>query len=333
MYKVLVTSRMFGTISDEPIKRLRSVPSEIVHSPYKGVTHSEAQMLEIIPGVDAVIMGADRITKRVIERADRLKVLSVHGVGVDQIDGDAATRKGIYVTNAPGCNTQAVADFTFGLMLAAARNIPRIDRATKEGQWKSWTGTELAGKTLGLIGMGSIGKAVARRAAGFDMTVLAYDIYQDVAFAETHGVTYVPLEDLLKTADIVSVHLSLSDKTIGLLSRDKLSLMKGSAYLINTSRGNVVDEAALVEMLRQKQIAGAAVDVYSREPPTDLDALNLPNLITTPHTAAFTHEAIDKASKISAENVARVLSGLPPLYGVNSDRLETSDKIEDEKQK
>lgn len=266
----------------------------------------------------ALIAGAFKIPREVMEAAPGLKVMTKHGTGVDHFDLDAARDLGVVVANAPGLNADAVADLALGLMLAAARKIPFSERGARRGEWKPVMGVELKGKTLSVIGMGAIGRGLIKRAAGFDMKFMAYDPWLDADFAAKHGVRAVEsLEEALVAADFLSLHLPLNDQTRGLMNEDRFKIMKPTAYIINTARGGVIDQEALVEALREEWIAGAGLDVLAQEPPNQNDPLlNMDNVIVTQHMGAYTEEAMASISLVCSENVIRVLDGREPLYRV-----------------
>ena len=317
MNRVLITSRSFGKVYKSSIKMLEEGGCEIIKSPYPRAL-KEKELLELIGDIDAVIVGVDELTARVIEIADRLKVISKHGVGVDNIDVEAASKKGILVTTTPGTNANAVADFTFALILSLSRSICKAEHSLKCGGWGRIIGHDIWGKILGVVGTGRIGRAVINRARGFNMRVLAYDIALDKKLASQLKVEYVSLEILLASSDFVTLHIPLTEKTRNMLGEKEISLMKPSAYLINTARGEILDEDALYSALREKKIAGSAIDVYEEEPPpADSRLLKLDNLITTPHIAAYTYEALREMGIMTAKNVLRVLKGEPPISAVN----------------
>ncbi len=287
-----------------------------VHHPDKPVT--EDYLISLIRGVDGIITGSHPYTRRVISAADNLKIISRTGAGFDSIDLEAATERGIIVTTTPDANSESVAELAMGLMLAVARQIPQGDRDIRRGGWSPHLGVELYQKTLGIIGLGKIGKRLAKRAYGFDMTILAHDLYQDEAFAAQYGVTYLPLEELLARADFVSIHSPLSPETSGLIGERVLKLMKPTAYLINTARGSIVHEASLIKALNSGWIAGAGLDVFSQEPPTNSPLLSIENVVLGPHVAASTEEAMYRMARGAAENVVKVFEGKQPLGIVNT---------------
>ena len=276
----------------------------------------EEDLVKMIPGVDAIITGGDELTARVIEAADKLKVIAKHGVGVDKIDLDAAAKKNIVVALAPCSN--AVADLSFGLMICLARSIIPMNTLVISGGWEHGPGVEVSGKTLGLVGVGRIGQVMAKRAKGFDMKVLGYDAREDADAAKKLGFEYVSLEDVLREADFLSVHTPLTEKTRHLISREKLNLMKPTSYIINTARAQVIDEDALYKALKEKRIAGYGVDVYSQVPPPKGAPLyQLDNVITTPWVGAEALETLKFIELTCAENILRVLKGEEALYPLN----------------
>jgi D-3-phosphoglycerate dehydrogenase len=220
---------------------------------------------------------------------------------------------GIFVINTPDVNTQAVADLTFGLILSVSRKIPQSHQSTKEGRWERFIGREVYGKRLGIIGLGRIGKAVAKRAKGFEMEIIAYDVQRDESFAETLGIKFFSLDDLLREADFITVHCELNPQTKGLIGPRELGLMKDTAYLINTARGELVDERALYEALKEGKIAGAGLDVYEQEPPFESPLLSLENVVTTGHIAAYTDETIKEMALASVKNLLSALEALKSI--------------------
>jgi D-3-phosphoglycerate dehydrogenase len=259
----------------------------------------------------------DEVTAKVIAAGKHLKVISRYGVGVDKVDLEAATAAGVVVTNTPGANSIAVAELTLGLMLALARRIPQHNASTRAGSWSRVTGIELAGKTLGIVGLGWISREMIRRASAFDMRIVVQSRYPDKGLADQYGVEYVPLERLLKESDFVSLHCTITPERADLIGEKALRAMKPTSYLINTARGELVDEEALYRALREGWIAGAASDVFTQEPPTGNPLLELDNFIVTPHLGATTHESVQRMGVLASENALKVLRGERPLYVVN----------------
>ena len=281
---------------------------------------TEAELISRIGTYDALIVrSATKVTAAVIEAADSLKVIGRAGVGVDNIDLEAATRRGIVVVNAPDGNTIAAAEHSLALMLALARNIPQGDASLKHGRWdrKHLVGVELRQKTLGILGLGRIGSAVAKRAQAFDMGCLGYDPYISVEQANRLGVELVPLDTLLERSDFITIHMPLTEDTRHLLDAKALSLMKPGVRIINVARGGIIDEAALAEAIKTGKIAGAAVDVFEQEPVVSSPLLECPNVVLTPHLGASTEEAQLHVAVDVAEAIAKFLDGGLPNNAVN----------------
>jgi phosphoglycerate dehydrogenase-like enzyme len=277
----------------------------------------DATLLRMVPGAAGLIAGPERVSDEVMAAAPLLQVVNAPGVGYDHIDVGAATRRGIVVCTNPGCNHHAVAEMTLGMMLCLARKICPTDRRVRRGEWPTVRGIELRGKTLGIVGLGRIGKSLATSARGMGMHVLASDTAQDAAFAEQQGVLYVPLSELIPASDFLSLHCPLTPETRGLIDIAALARMKPTAYLINTARGPLVDQAALVAALREGRIAGAGIDVYDTEPLQGNPYAGLDNVVQTPHCAGHSLEAIQSSLEMALENVTRVLRGQEPLHRIN----------------
>jgi D-3-phosphoglycerate dehydrogenase len=284
------------------------------------------QLLRLLadpPGWDALVVRSQtRVDEELLAAAaPRLSVVGVASVGIDRIDVDAATRAGVMVVNAPTGNTVAAAEHTMTLMLAAVRRVPEADSSVRAGAWERsrLVGRELRGKTLGIIGLGKIGRAVARRAAAFEMRVLASDPYLTDDQAGEVGARLVGLAELLHRSDIITVHTPLTPQTRNLLGRAQLEAMKPGAFVLNVARGGIVDEVALADALRSGHVAGAAVDVFSAEPmAADNPLRDAPNLVLTPHLGASTVEAQERVGTEMAEQVLQALSGVTPPYAVNA---------------
>jgi len=287
------------------------------------VVLKEANAVEL-PGLLAgtaaiVVRSRTKITKAVIDAATDLKVIARAGVGVDNIDVDAATAKRLPVVNAPAASTTAVAELALGHMLSLARHLPEAHESTRGGKWekKRFEGSELHGKTLGLLGSGRIGGEVARLAQAFGMRTISYDPYLPAEVAKQRNIVLVDLDSLLRQSDFLSVHAALTPETRHLLGGEAFSKMKRTAQVVNCARGEIIDEAALSVALNAGTIAGAAVDVFSAEPPTGSPLLTAPNIHFTPHLGASTGEAQERVGETVAEDVLRVLRGEKPLFCVN----------------
>ncbi len=271
-----------------------------------------AQLLPALADADAVIIrSATTIDAEALEHAPKLRVVARAGVGLDNVDVEAATRAGVMVVNAPTSNIVSAAEHAVALLLSAARNVPQAMASLKGGQWKrsAFTGVELQDKVAGLLGLGKIGVLVAQRLAAFGMTVIAYDPYVAAARAAQLGVRLVSLDELLAESDFISVHLPKNAETIGLLGDRQLRMVKPGVRIINAARGGIVDESALASALADGRVAGAALDVYATEPCTDSPLFGLPNVVVTPHLGASTHEAQEKAGTQVARSVRLALTG------------------------
>jgi phosphoglycerate dehydrogenase-like enzyme len=278
----------------------------------------EEEICQEIKGLDAVIAGGEWYTRRVLDAADKLKIVARVGVGFDHIDLVAATERGIWVTNTPGANSAAVADFTIAVILCLLRNVHGMAQDMKLGRWQRFCGRELGEVTLGIVGAGSIGRRVIKRAKAFGTRVLANDIAPDYGFAAEWQFKYVPLDELMSHSDVVSLHVPLDESTKGFIDARRLRLMKKRAYLVNTSRAPVVDRVALLELLQSGKIAGAALDVHDPAPCAPDDPLVLlDNVLATPWSAFNTEASIARMSITAAREVIAVLQGQVPRYPVN----------------
>ena len=315
-FRVAVTARSFGEGCDEPYAILRAAGCEVYKSSLDRPLNS-AELAAFIKDADALIAGNDQVDAAAINAAPRLKVISRYGVGLDNYDLAAATARGVVVTNTPGTNDNSVADLTFALLLALARGIPRANELVKGGRWRRVLGDEIWGKTLGIIGLGRIGRGVAQRANGFDMAVLGCDVVRDAKWAEANHVAFVDLDELLHRSDFVSVHVPRLPATAGLIGRRELGLMKPTAYVINTARGGIIDEEALFEALTTGRIAGAGLDVLEHEPDTGSPLTKLDNVIVTAHIGGYTRDAVRNMGVLAARNVVDVLTGAGSRYRVN----------------
>lgn len=315
-HRVLITTSKFCGYGDHARAFLTKHGCALLdHTGYQPV--DEELLLELVQDADALIAGPEPVTARVIAAAPRLRIVNAPGVGYDHIDVVAATRRGIAVCICAGANRHAVAELALGLMISLARRISQVDRAVRAGGWPTVVGPELRGKTLGIVGLGQIGKSLATMARGLGMRVLATDAVPDTGFAGKQQLDYVSLARLLTEADFVSLHCPLTPGTRGLIDAAALARMKPTAYLVNAARGGLVDEAALLRALREGDIAGAALDVFASEPPVDNPFAALDNVILSSHRGGATREAFDRSLEVALRNVTSVLQGEPPLYRVN----------------
>lgn len=315
--KVFVSSTSFFQPQNAAAQALLHSFFDEVVSNDLGIPLKGAQILERLEGCDAYIAGVDYITADVIERMPScLRVISRYGVGVDRVDLEAARRCAIPVTNTPGANSTAVCELAFALMLCAARNVPQLHEAVTLGQWPRSEGIELAGKTLGIVGLGAIGKRLARRARAFEMEVMAYDPYFDQAFADANGVQNVDLDTLFQKSDVVSLHVPLNAQTQHMVDAQRIAEMRDGAIIINTARGGLIDEAAAAEAVRSGKLGGLGLDAFAQEPLLDSPLKGLPNVIFTPHTGAHTREAVAQMGLMSVQNAIAVINGDACRYRV-----------------
>lgn len=321
--RILITVEHPHQVNEDLLNQLKQVAEVDLVASVK--FSNKKELMDIISSYNGAIITSNiPFDKEVINRARHLKVISRFGVGFDKIDVHAATELGIYVTNTPVL-TNTVADLVFGLIFAVARNITQADAYIKAGNWKvreertKFTGFDVSGKTLGIVGLGRVGSLVAKRALGFEMSVIYYDIIRNQELETTSSVAFHPLHEVLAQSDIISIHIPLTESTQGLIGRKELALMKKTAILINTSRGPVVDEHALINTLQKERIAGAGLDVHLQEP-IDLHSpiLTLQNVVLTPHIGAGTRECNERVVQTAIENTLRVLTGLKPLHAVNT---------------
>ncbi len=319
--KLLIEARPFCVFDTGPMETLEKTPSiEIIDMRGKGI--EDPDFVEALKSADAVLSGNDLvINDALFDMAPKLKIIAKMGVGLDMIDIDAASRHGAIVFHTPGVNNQAVADHTFAMMLAVARKILYCDRSLREKRWEHTRimGVELWQKTLGIVGLGAIGRAVAYRARGFDMKIVAHDPFWPDQFAEENRIERMSLEALLEASDIVTLHVPLTPENNQMINIRTLRTMKPNAILINAARGEIVNEADLAQALKDGVIAGAGVDVFEREPPTESPLLDLDNVVLTPHTAAFTTEAMNQMNVGVVKQLIDYLDGNRPQFLVNAD--------------
>lgn len=317
-WKVLITARTMDEVGASALQLLTEAGCELVMPPKFGPL-TAAELQPQLKGMDAVLASMDKFTPEVLSspEAAQLKTISRWGVGYDAIDIPTATRQGIVVAYTPGMLNETVADCAFALLLSIARRIHIGHQTMSNGIWQAAWGHDVHGKTLGLVGCGRIGMAVARRASGFNMRVIAYDIAPN-AEAEKMGIQFVSLDELLAQSDFVSLHAALTPQNRGLLGEAQLRQMKPTAYLINTARGALVEEAALTKVLQENKIAGAALDAFVVEPlPADHPLRTAPNVLLTPHLASFARETGERVSLMAAEAIARLVQGQKPRWVVN----------------
>jgi D-3-phosphoglycerate dehydrogenase len=322
MSRILVTEE----IADGGLDRLRAAG----HTVDVQLGLSPEQLLEVIPGAHALIIrSATFVTAEVLAVATDLQVVGRAGIGLDNVDVDAATKAGVMVVNAPQSNIVSAAEHTMALLLAVARNVPQAHAALKQGRWERsrWEGVELADKTLGVVGLGRIGKLVAQRALAFGMRLVAYDPFVSADRARQMSVELMPLDQVIAESDFLTVHLPKTKETVGLIGRDALAKAKPDLRVINVARGGIVDEAALAEAVRDGIIAGAAIDVFDKEPCIDSPMFELDGIVVTPHLGASTREAQDKAGDTIADMVQLALAGDFVPFAVNVSAAEANETV------
>jgi len=315
-YRVLVTPTSYARNDPKLRIDLEAQVGEVIYNT-KGRPLTSDELVQVIPQIDGYIAGLDKIDRAVIGAARRLKVIARYGVGVDGVDLNAAKEKGIVVTNTPGANSASVAELTVGLILSLARDIPDAAQETKSGHWPRLSGISLEGKVIGLLGFGAIGRQVAHRLVGFNCRILAYDPYPDREYAQTTAVELVSRDEVVGKSDFLSLHLPLSQETQDLVDSTFIQKMKPGAFLINTSRGELVDELALYAAIQSGQLSGAGLDVFTQQPPdADNPLLALPQVIATPHMGAHTDGATNAMGWRALNDCLAVLRGEKPKHRV-----------------
>ena len=305
--KIVVVDHVY--LEEEHTKKLRSLGDLVV---FRNPPKSSAELKERVATADIVIVGWSNLNKNIIDSAEKLKLISIWATTCHYADLDAAKKRGVVVTHVPGYASEAVAEHTFGLLLAALRKLPLADMHVRRGgfDWRPFGGSELAGKTLGIIGTGAIGLRVAEIGKAFGMQILGYDKYPNVKRAEEIGITYVDIHTLLRESDAVTLHVALTAETEGLLGAKEIAAMKKGAVLVNTSQGKVIDENALANALKSGRLSSAGLDVFEEEPPSkDNPLFKLDNVVLSPHIGFHTVEAIKRCTDICIDNVAKFLEG------------------------
>jgi D-3-phosphoglycerate dehydrogenase len=315
--RVLVTPTSFAIGNPDLKSTLEKTVGAVIYNP-SGRPLASAELAKLLKDIDGLIAGLDHIDASALAVAKRLKVIARYGVGVDRVDVAAATRRGIVVTNTPGANSAAVAELAVGLMLALCRHICHADQTTRRGEWPRYAGIGLRGKTIGLVGFGAIGREVALRLRAFGCRLLAADPYVKQEAADGWSVSLVGLDELLASSDVVSLHTVVTPANAGMVNASFLHKMRPGALLINTARGELIDEAALQRALEKKHLAGAALDCFGKEPPgADHPLLRMAQVIATPHMGAHTDEAVNAMGRMSLDACLAVLRGERPGHIVN----------------
>ena len=319
-YTALIEARPFCAFDKEPMNNLQKAGIKTIDMRGSGV--DDEAFTAVLPDVDAIICGNDLVVNdELLDMAPNAKVIAKLGAGLDTVDIDACTRHKAIVFHTPGANNQAVADHTFALILAVARRILFCDSSLRDKRWEHTKimGLEIWQKTLGLIGLGAIGRCVALRAKGFQMKVVAHDPFWPEDFAAEEGIEQVSVDELLKVSDVVSIHAPLTPENKGMIDTAALKSMKPNAILINAARGGIINETDLYSALKDGVIAGAGIDVFEHEPPSDSPLMELDNVVLTPHTAAFTFEGMNNMSSGVVDQLIGYLNGEKPPFLVNPD--------------
>jgi D-3-phosphoglycerate dehydrogenase len=315
MPKVVIMTGKFAEVSREPIEVLENAGFQVDERDYDNARSiTDEQFCKLIEGVDVlVVTGQFPVSRRVIESADCLKMIAIRSSGFDGTDLKAAAEKGVLVTHNPGANSDSVADTAIGLMLAILKKIPKLDRKIREGGWERERTLDMHGKLLGIIGIGRIGKLVARRVQGFDMNIIANDIVEYKEFVQTHRIEMVSKDEIMQRADIVTIHTPLDDSTRDMIDEQRLRMMKPTGILINTARGGIVDESALYIALTQDWIAGAGLDAHATEPPRFRPLVELDNVVSTCHIAGVSDGASYRMAMQTVEKIITYFNGrMPP---------------------
>jgi len=304
--RILVTPRSFGKTDPTAFKLLEDAGFEVIKNETGGIL-DEQQLSQLLHNCDGVILGVDPLNAHVLQNAPLLKAVAKYGVGIDNIDLDACAARDITVTRTVGANADAVADYAFALMLAVARKVVQIDAKCRASYWGKTTTLDVYGKTLGLVGLGAIARGVAARAKGFGMKAIAYDVHWDDAYAKAEGITKVNLNDMYTQADFISLHVPLTPETHGLIGAAEIEMMKPTVVIINTARGGIIDENALLSALQNGRIYGAGIDAFEQEPPENPAWFALDNIVIGSHCGASTMGATEQMGQMAARNIIESL--------------------------
>ena len=315
--KILVTPTSMQPNKDsEALRELRSFSEDLVFNP-TGKPLTEEALIPLLKDCEGVLAGLDFVTEKVIGACPKLKAISRYGAGYDRVDLEAAKKAGVLVTNTPGVNAQAVGELAFGLVISLVRRIPFLDQQTRGGAWIRSTGMELKGKTLGILGLGAIGKVVAKCGQGFGMKVIAYDPLISEEYCRKENIQSVSCDYLLRNSNVLSLHLPLNPETINYINKETIDIMPEGAFVVNTSRGSLVNEEDAYEALKMGKLGGLALDAFAVEPPGQSPLFELDNVVVTPHTGAHTKESIENMANQAVKNLIDVLSGRDCLHILN----------------
>jgi D-3-phosphoglycerate dehydrogenase len=320
MPKVLIMTGKFAEVSREPIEALENEGFQVDERDYDSAGYiADEAFCKLIEGVDVlVVIGQFPVSRRVIESADCLKMIAIRSSGFDGTDLEAAADKGVLVTHNPGANSDSVADTAIGLMLAVLKKIAKLDRKIRQGGWERERTLDMHGKLLGIIGIGRIGKLVAKRVQGFDMNIIANDIVEYEEFVQTHRIEMVSKDEIMQRADIVTIHTPLDDSTRDMIDEQRLRMMKPTGILINTARGGIIDESALYKALTQDWICGAGLDAHATEPPRFRPLVELDNVVSTCHIAGVSDGASYRMAMQTVEKIITYFNGQMPANALTT---------------
>lgn len=304
--KVLITPRSFGKNNPELFSRLKEAGLEIIRNDSGGIL-PEKTLVELIAPCEGIIVGVEQLNEHVLNHAPKLRAISKYGVGLDNIDLEYCKKKGIPVSRTVGTNSNAVADYTFALILGVARKICKINSLCHEKDWSKILGLDVYGKTLGIIGLGAIGKCVAKRARGFSMNILAFDPVWDADFATENEIRRTDIDDICKESDFISLHSILTSETRNMIDKRRIGLMKKNAIIINTARGELIDGDALLEALKSNCLGGAGLDVFKEEPPANSEWYAVKNLVMGSHCSSSTFGATELMGNMAVTNLLKDL--------------------------
>lgn len=300
--KVLITSNSFGSYNPAPRQQMLDLGWELIDNRYHHIMNEE-EMMEEVHDVDAIILGSDIVSKRVLDNAKKLKIISRYGVGIDNIDCAYAKEKGIEVTVTKNCNTEAVADYAIGLMLAVSRHICNVNYEMHQGNWVKATGLDVCHKTVGVFGLGAIGRQVIARLQGFGCHILGYDAFVDEAYVKEHNIELVQPEEIFQRADVITLHMPGSVDGTHFINKKELDMMKPTCIVINTARASLVNEIDMIDALRNNKLYGYGSDVFDGEPHMNPSFQELPNAVLSPHNAAVSEEAVNNMSQVAVDHL------------------------------
>lgn len=300
--KVLITSNSFAKFNEAPRKKMLELGWELIDNRYHHIMN-ENEMMKEVEDVDAIILGSDIVSKKVLEKANKLKIISRYGVGIDNIDQEEAKNRDIKITVTKNCNTEAVADYAIALMLSVSRHICNVNHDLQEGIWRKQTGLDLCHKTIGVFGMGAIGREVIKRLEGFGCTIIGYDKFVDEEYCKAHHIEVLEPVEIFKRADIITLHIPGNADGTHFINRKEIEVMKKDVIVINTARASLINEVDMVEALKQHRIYGYGSDVFEGEPNMNPIFQGLNNVVLSPHNAAVSVEAVNKMSQAAVDHL------------------------------